>query len=266
MRFIKFITTYFISSLLLILCANTAAKAQGCFDEAPELELIAYFKDIKKWQNSNDENSTDSLNTASNKFLNILMSYQQEAFELKDDLNRLIYQGLDFSIAQDKLVSLFSWETSTYPGLHKRYGVLFYKTDNKIQSIQYNEGFAPDRIKELTCNNGRKIYLLTFDNEFTQKGRFKRVMALAIESRFGPVSPTPAFIFKNSPTDSAALVEFNYDLANYNFPIQTPEIIISKSAKKIEVPNVDKNGIWDKKYKTYIFNGNYFIPEKPKLN
>ena len=266
MNLLKYIASSVTLSLMLLLSSGIPAKAQGCFDEAAELELIEYFKDIKKWQNSNDENSNDSVNAASNKFLNILMSYQHEAFELKDDLNRLIYEGLDFSISKDNLLSIFSWETATYPGIHKRYGILFYKAENKIRSIQYNEGFAPDRINELTCKNGRKIYLLTFNNEFTQKGRFKRVMALAIESRFGPISPTPAFIFKNSANDSSAIVEYNYDLANYDMPIQTPEIIISNSRKKIEVPNIDNNGIWDKKYKTYVFNGNYFIPEKPKLN
>jgi hypothetical protein len=250
--------------MLLMFCNSGPLRAQGCFDESTEAELLSYFGEIKKWENSNDENSNDSLLVANNKFMNMLIAYQQESITMKDDLNRFLYQGMEYSATKDLSMALYSWELYTAQNMHKRCAVLFYQSESGIKSIPYTEGFAPYSIHELIAKNGRKLYLMNFDNEFTQKGRFKRVMAIALEARFGPPLPTPAFIFKVGNNDSSFLVEYNYDIPSYEIQLYTPDILVSNKNKKIQVPVVDRNGVWNKLYNTYVFDGINFIPESPK--
>jgi len=249
----KIIVLFFIA---LGYCAPVLA--QGCFEDNIEEELMSDLMEVKRLQNSTNQDNMDSLHAADRKFYYFL-SYQGERNPtIVDDVNRLIYQGVDFSVSDDHMCNLFSWEVYSYQGLHYRSGVLFYKTSTGIHSIQFKDGVAPFSIRTIH-RGGKNVYLLFYEDDYSLTGRFKMVTANVIEARFGEESFAPESFFYNSKNDSTAFLEYKYDLVSYQQPKTVPDIILSNNRKKLSIPIVKNDGSFDGKYKDYVFEGNRFM-------
>ncbi len=259
----KYLLSVFI---FILLSSGTPVFAQGCFDDATENELLNYFKEMHRLQNSTSQESQDSLYIMNNKFYHFLSYAVERNYTIVDDLNKLLYEGLDYSISDDHNCAVFSWEIYSFIGMHFRCGLVFYKTSDGIHSSKYLDGYAPYSVSSMLTKGGKTIYLLFGEDAYNLKGRFKRVSANVIETRYGEEGLMPASIFYDSKNDSISYKEYKYDLASYTKPVEVPDILFSKNRKKLSVPVIAENGYFAGNYNTYNFDGYKFVLEKTNTN
>ena len=245
--------------LLIALMHYAPAVAQGCFSDVQEEELLNDFREVKRLQNSAVGDNTDSLVQANKKFFFTLLSFGENQGMIISDVNRFMYEGVDFSVSDDYQCCVFSWDISSFLGMHQRTGILFYKTSEGIKSIQYTSGAAPFAISAIHTQSNKTVYLLFLEDEYVLKSRYKMVMARVIEAKHGPEAWEPESFFHNSKTDSTTYLEYKYDIESYAAAKPMPNITLSPDKRKLSVPIVSVKGAFDGRNRVYNFDGNKMI-------
>jgi len=257
---------YCLILLMSLMLCNTNVFAQGCFSDNEEAELLRDLREVNRLHNKTGDDSQDSLNVANGVLYNYLTYLVEHNFTIVNDLNRLMYEGMDFSASDDNKCAVFSWETATFDAMHYRTGVLFYKTSDGIHSTKYLNGYAPYGIRTVYTKNKQPVYLLFWEDCFSLNDRFKRVSANVIETRYGEEGFMPLFIFPGDKSDSSSYLEYKYNISSYSHPLDVPDIILSSNKKKLSVPVVTEFGSFSGQYTDYLFNGNKFVLDKPNNN
>ncbi len=250
--------------LLIIICSfHLPVFAQGCFDDVSEDELLNYYDEVKRLQNKAGDDNMDSLNAANTMLSNYLVYHGERYQVIMNDASRFTTKGMDFSVSDDNKCNLFSWEVYSYPGMHQRCGVLFYKIGDQIHSVKYTNNVAPYKITTVHTPS-KNVYLLHFEDDFSLNGRGKFITANAIEYR-GSQETFASEPFFSSSKGVFPFLEYRYDIPSYSVQKSPPPITISQDKKRIMLPTVDKSGNFSGQYSTYIFDGNKFVLQEPTV-
>lgn len=247
-------------SLCIIACTVMSCNPKKETKQENTISLSTLYQNII---NIDRLEQYDSLEIANKAFQDELLkrtSIEADELQLLKDL------GLEVVEANDKMLTIFSWDTYLGGTMIDYDNVFWYQTPSGIKAttLVVNSEDAQGEasffdIQEI--NDGTKTYYLALNiNKFSVKDVQEQIRAFSIVGEELELE-NPIFVNKNGEKSSS--LEFNYDFFSVldNENLEHKSLEYNKDTKTITFPETREDGEVLNKVKTYTWNGKNFVEQ-----